>query len=173
MSFPRRQFLHLAAGGRPHCQRSLALRVAQVYRRGRDASSVGFSGRGTVYSLHSSLGPWAVGTTLTAFVHEKPPGAGSNLAPSGARAAPDGFPAALIGVANTLLHAVLTSSISISSCDIVARLCERRTRPTCSWEVNPSVSGSHDPGVYHLCQRAIRASSTLQHPSVESAPRGR
>ncbi len=102
MKFPRRQFLHLAAGAAalPAVSRSA---WAQTYPSQPVRIIVGFAAGGPNDILARMIGQWLSERLRQPFVIENRPGAGSNIATEVVvRAPPDGYTLLLVGSPNAI-----------------------------------------------------------------------
>ena len=102
LKFPRRQFLHLAAGAAalPAVSR---FAWAQTYPSRPVRIIVGVAAGGTLDILARVMGQWLSERLGQPFVIENRPGAGSNIATEAVvRAPPDGYTLLLIGPANAI-----------------------------------------------------------------------
>jgi tripartite-type tricarboxylate transporter receptor subunit TctC len=102
MKFPRRRFLHLAAGAAALAVMPRIAR-AQAYPTRPVRIIVGFPPGGAVDVVARIMGQWLSERFGTPFVVENRPGAGSNIAAEFvAKASPDGYTLLLISTANTV-----------------------------------------------------------------------
>jgi tripartite-type tricarboxylate transporter receptor subunit TctC len=102
MKFPRRQFLHLAAGTAALLAGSRFAR-AQTYPSRPVRIVVGFAAGGPNDILARLIGQWLSEQLRQQFVIENRPGAGSNIATETVvRAAPDGYTLLLVGTPNAI-----------------------------------------------------------------------
>jgi tripartite-type tricarboxylate transporter receptor subunit TctC len=102
MSLPRRQFLHLAAGGAALFAGPSFAR-AQIYPARPVRIVVGFAAGGPNDVLARLIGHWLAEQLGQQFIVENRPGAGSNIATETVvRAAPDGYTLLLAGTPNAI-----------------------------------------------------------------------
>src|SRR5213596_3272918 len=102
MKLPRRNFLHLAAGGvaLPVVSR---LARAQAYPTRPVRIIVGFAAGGAGDILARLIGQWLSERLGQPFVIENRPGAGGNIGTEAAvNALPDGYTLLLVGVSNAI-----------------------------------------------------------------------
>jgi tripartite-type tricarboxylate transporter receptor subunit TctC len=102
VKFPRRQFLHLAAGAAVLPAVSRIAR-AQIYPSRPVRIIVGFAAGGSVDLFARLIGQWLSERLGQPFIIENRPGAGGNIATeSVVRAAPDGYTLLLVTAANAI-----------------------------------------------------------------------
>src|SRR5436190_9565165 len=102
MKFPRRKFLHLAAGAAalPVVSR---VATAQAYPTRPVRIIVGFAPGGGADIATRLIGQWLSERLGQQFVTENRPGAGSNIATEAVvRAPPDGYTLGLVGAPNAI-----------------------------------------------------------------------
>ena len=102
MKFPRRQFLHLAAGAAllPPVSRSAH---AQSYPARPIRLIIGYTPGGSADMTARLMGQWLSERLGQSFVIENRPGGGTNIATEAAlRAAPDGYTLLLAAPANAI-----------------------------------------------------------------------
>lgn len=102
MKFPRRQFLHLAAGGAllPAISRNTN---AQSYPARPVRLIIGYTPGGSADLTARLMGQWLSERLGQSFVIENRPGGGTNIATEAAvRAAPDGYTLLLVAPANAI-----------------------------------------------------------------------
>ncbi len=102
MKFPRRQFLHLAAGP-PRSRPSQKLQKPQTYPTRPIRLIVGYTPGGSADLTARLMGQWLSERLGQSFVIENRPGGGTNIATEAAiRAAPDGYTFLLAAPANAI-----------------------------------------------------------------------
>jgi len=102
MNFPRRRFMHLAAGAAalPALSR---FAWAQPYPSRPVRLMVGYAAGGSVDIMARLIGQWLSERLGQPFTVENRPGAGTNIATEAVvRAAPDGYTLLLVGAANAI-----------------------------------------------------------------------
>jgi tripartite-type tricarboxylate transporter receptor subunit TctC len=102
MKFPRRQFLHLAAGAAafPAVSR---FAWAQTYPTRPVRIIVGFPPGGVVDTLARLMGQWLSERLGQAFIVENRPGTGTNIATEAVvKAAPDGYTLLMVGPSSAI-----------------------------------------------------------------------
>jgi tripartite-type tricarboxylate transporter receptor subunit TctC len=113
MKFPRRQFLHLAAGAAllPALSRSAG---AQSYPTRPIRLIIGYTPGGSADLTARLMGQWLSERLGQSFVIENRPGGGTNIATEAAlRAAPDGYTLLLVAPANAI-NATLYSKLNFN-----------------------------------------------------------
>src|SRR5665647_261880 len=111
MKFPRRQFIHLAAGAAllPVVSRTAN---AQAYPARPIRLIVGYTPGGSADLTARLMGQWLSERLGQSFVVENRPGGGTNIATEAAlRAAPDGYTLLLVAPANAI-NATLYSKLN-------------------------------------------------------------
>ena len=113
MKFPRRQFLHLAAGAAllPAVSRTAS---AQAYPTRPIRLIIGYTPGGSADLTARLMGQWLSERLGQSFVIENRPGGGTNIATEAAlRAAPDGYSLLLVAPANAI-NATLYSKLNFN-----------------------------------------------------------
>ena len=113
MKFPRRQFLHLAAGAAllPAVSR---IAKAQSYPARPVRLIIGYTPGGSADLTARLMGQWLSERLGQSFVIENRPGGGTNIATEAAlRAAPDGYSLLLVAPANAI-NATLYSKLNFN-----------------------------------------------------------
>jgi tripartite-type tricarboxylate transporter receptor subunit TctC len=113
MKFPRRQFLHLAAGAAllPAVSR---IASAQAYPARPIRLIIGYTPGGSADLTARLMGQWLSERLGQSFVIENRPGGGTNIATEAAlRAAPDGYSLLLVAPANAI-NATLYSKLNFN-----------------------------------------------------------
>src|SRR5258705_8685882 len=111
MKFPRRQFLHLAAGAAalPAALRSAR---AQTYPAKPVRFIIGYPSGGSADITARLMGQWLSERLGQSFIVESRPGAGTNIATEAVvRAQPDGYTLLLVAPANAI-NAALYDKLS-------------------------------------------------------------
>ena len=150
MKFPRRQFLHLAAGAAalPAVSR---FAWAQTYPTRPVRIIVGFAAGGPNDILARLMGQWLSERLGQPFVIENRPGAGSNIATEAVvRAPPDGYTLLLVGPPNAI-NATLYDKLNFNFIRDIAPVASIIRGALCHG--GPSIgSGQDGSRVHRLCQ---------------------
>ena len=135
MKFPRRQFLHLAAGAAalPAVSR---FAWAQTYPSRPVRIIVGFAAGGPTDILARLIGQWLSERLGQPFVIENRPGAGSNIATEAVVRAPaDGYTLLLVGPANAI-NATLYDKLNFNFIRDIAPVASVIRAPTSWWYIH-------------------------------------
>jgi tripartite-type tricarboxylate transporter receptor subunit TctC len=134
MKFPRRRFLHLAAGAAA----LPAVSRAQVYPSRPVRIFVGLAPGGTTDTLARLMGQWLSERLGQPFIIENRPGAGGNIATEAVvKAPPDGYTLLMVAPGNTI-NATLYDKLNFNFLRDIAAVASVARLPNVM-EVNPSV----------------------------------
>src|SRR6202163_409308 len=143
MKFPRRKFLHLAAGTAALPAVSRVAR-AQTYPARPVRIIVGFASSGPTDLYARLIGQWLAERLGRPFLIENRPGAGGNIATEAVvNAAPDGYTLLLVAAANTI-NATLYDNLNYTFVRDIAPVAGI-LRSFYVMEVNPSVPAKTVP----------------------------
>jgi tripartite-type tricarboxylate transporter receptor subunit TctC len=167
MKFPRRQFLHLAAGAAVLPAMSRIAR-AQVYPMKPVRIIVGFASAGVADILARLIGQWLSERLGQPFVAENRPGAGGNIGTEVVvRAPPDGYTLLLVGAWNAI-NATLYNKLNFNFIRDIAPVAGIVRVPNLL-VVHPSFPAKTFPE-FTLIPRPTRVSSTWPRPARGQCP---